>query len=84
MLSLIGLFLLMGGTIGTAWILLWYMLNTSSRIGTSISTKTGIDNERTDEYIETGKQFSKELQQKLIIRATVALVGLALYYIGSR
>jgi UPF0716 family protein affecting phage T7 exclusion len=84
MLSLIGLFLLVGGTIGTAWILLWYLLNASSRIGTDISKKIGTDNERTDEYIETGKQFSKELQQKLIIRASVALIGLAMYYFGSK
>jgi hypothetical protein len=84
MLSLIGLFLLVGGAAGTLWILFWYLLNASSQVGTKISKNIGTDNEHTDEYIATGKKFSKELQTKLLIRVTVTLAGLAMYYFASK
>lgn len=83
MLSLIGLFLMVGGAAGTVWILFWYLLNASSQAGTKLSQKIGTDNEHTNDYLATSKKFSKELQTKLLIRITVALVGLAMYYFGN-
>jgi preprotein translocase subunit SecF len=84
MLSLLGLFLMVGGAAGTLWILFWFLLNASSQVGTNLSKKIGTDNEHTDEYIATGKKFSKELQTKLLIRVGVTLVGFALYYFGGK
>jgi hypothetical protein len=84
MLSLLGLFLMVGGAAGTLWILFWQLLNASSRAGAKLSKKIGTDNEHTDESLEQNKTFTKELKQKLTIRACVTLAGFLFYYFGGK
>ena len=82
MTSTIGFVLLLVGSVRTVWILFWYILNSSSQVGTKISKKIGTDNENTDKYLEDSKGFSSELKEKLIWRVGITLVGFLLYYFG--
>ena len=55
------------------WVLFWFLLNWSSGLGAKLSKKVGTANEKTDGYIEQGKNFSKELLQKLVWRKPLPL-----------
>ncbi|MFP2997983.1 hypothetical protein ABN763_18875 [Spongiivirga sp. MCCC 1A20706] len=82
MVSLIGLIILIFAGINFCWILLWYVLNLSGKAGAQLSKKIGTDNKHTDEYLETGKHFSKELVQKLLWRFVLVIIGYLLYTFG--
>ncbi|MBS1734766.1 MAG: hypothetical protein JST02_15855 [Bacteroidetes bacterium] len=62
------------------WVLFWFLLNWSSGLGAKLSKKVGTANEKTEGYIEQGKNFSKELLQKLVWRIALAIVALPVYY----
>lgn len=80
MTSTIGLFVMIIGGINFAWILLWWLMSASGELGTKLSKKIGTDNENTDQYLEANKKFSKELREKLIVRAVITIIGAIMYY----
>lgn len=73
--------MLLGG-INTLWKLLWLVMAQSSMAGAKISKKVGTDNENTDQNIEIGKSFSKQLMSDLIPRVAVTVVGTLMYLLG--
>lgn len=82
-LSVIGMILMFLGFAGAAWAAVLYVLSLSAVAGTKISKKVGTANERTDEYLETGKAISKGLLKKLIIRLVIGFGGWLMFYIAT-
>lgn len=82
MISDIGFFVMLLGGINTLWKLLWLVMAQSSMAGAKISKKVGTDNENTDQNIEIGKSFSKQLISDLIPRVVVTVVGTLMYLLG--
>lgn len=72
-LSIIGMILMFLGFAGAAWAAVLYVLSLSAVAGTRLSKKVGTANDKTDEYLETGKAMSNNLLKKLIWRLAYVL-----------
>jgi hypothetical protein len=83
MLSTIGFFLFIIAGINAAWVGLFALLSWSGQVGAKISKKVGTANDNTDQYIEQGKSFSKELLTKLSWRLALTLIGYLMYTFGT-
>lgn len=79
--STIALFVALVAGANAFWVLCWFLLNWSSGLGAKLSKKAGTANEKTDGYIEQGKEFSRELTQKLTWRILVTIGAFLVYYL---
>jgi len=79
MISSIGVIILLVAGINFAWILLWYVISLSGNAGAKLSKKIDTDNTNTDNYIEQGASFSKELKMKLLWRFVLMIAGYMIY-----
>ncbi|WP_338759386.1 hypothetical protein WAF17_11620 [Bernardetia sp. ABR2-2B] len=82
MISDIGFFIMILGGVNTLWNLLWLIMAQSSIAGAKISKQVGTDNENTDENIEIGKSFSKQLISNIVPRVAITLIGTLMYLLG--
>ncbi|WP_294284963.1 hypothetical protein [uncultured Chryseobacterium sp.] len=80
-LAIIGMIMMVLGFASAAWVAILYVLSLSALAGTKISKKVGTANEKTDEYIETGKAVSGGLLKKLIVRLVVGCTGWLMFYL---
>ena len=83
MVSEIGWFIMLIGIIATIWRALWLVLTQAGILGAKLSKKVGTDNERTDEHIETGKNFREELITGILARGLIVLIGFLMYKFGG-
>lgn len=82
-LSIIGMILMFLGFANAAWVAVLYVLSLSAVAGTKLSKKVGTANDKTDEYLETGKSISNKLLKKLVWRLAAGFLGWLMFYIAT-